>query len=285
VARPVPRATELAFTGLSFVDVPRDAPPAARAASLGPASSGGREVQRWIEAVLPEQARAWFAADAPLLSAATREVRVAHGLSWFALVTDEELTRLRSRPLAELGAEGPTLEALSRLDSPAAEIFWADLGLSVEAFTSAFAQEHAPRLARWAAEFDRVVAEISFGAGWLGLEETELSFALGVHGRVLGGRVIVGLGDPAEPSVTHAASMSVHERSVRASASALEQRGEPAGWAQVEAVALELGRRLVRGTGLEREYLGWWATVDRSGLEAPRDLDGIVESLMAGPER
>jgi hypothetical protein len=282
VARPAPKTTELAFTGLCFVDVPRDAPPAARAASLGPSSTGGEAVQRWAEATLPEAARQWFAADAALLSAASRDVRVAHGLSWFALVTEDELSRLRSRPLGELGGEGPTLDALARLDSPAAEIFWADLGLSLDAFTPVFDEQLAPRLLDWAAEFDRMVTELSFSADWLRLSETELSFALGTHGRVLGERVIVGLGDPSKPSVARAASKSLHEHTVRASATALEQRGDPAGWAQVEAVALALGRELVRGTGLEEQHLAWLAAVDREGLEAPRTLDEVVAALMMG---
>lgn len=280
MARPAPKTTELAFTGLCFVDVPADAPPAARAASLGPGSTGGAEVQRWAEATLPDGVRTWFAADAALLSAATRDVRVAHGLSWFALVTDDELSRFRSRPIGALAQESPTLGALARLDSPAVEIFWADLGLSLEAFTPVFDRELAPRLARCAEEFDRLVAGLSFAAAWLRLSETELSFALGAHGRVLGERVVVGLGDPANPSVARAASKSLHEHAVRASASALEQRGEPAGWPQVEAVALELERRLVRGTALEEEHLASWAAVDREGLEAPRAIDAIVATLM-----
>jgi hypothetical protein len=283
VARPAPRATELAFVGLSFVDVPPDAPPAARAASLGPESCGGRDVQAWVQATLPDEARAWFAADAELVGAATREERVAHGLSWFALVTDDELGRLRTRPLAELGAEGPTLRTLGGLGSPAAEIFWADLGLSLEPFTPVFDRDLAPRLTRWAAEFDRLVAGLSLRADWLRWEETELSVALGAPGRVLGERVVVGLGDPAHPDVARAASKSLHEHAVRACARALERRGEPAAWAQVEAVALELGRRVVAGTDLERDHLLWWTSVDRSGLEAPDAIEEVLAALASDP--
>jgi hypothetical protein len=275
VARATSRATELAFVGLSFVDVPADAQPASRAASIGPAADGGPAVQRWIEATLPEDVRALFRSDAPLLGSAMRDVHVAHGVSWFALLTDDELLRWRSRPLAELTSEGPPLRGLAQIASPATEIFWADLGLAFESFALVFDRDIAPRLEQLSGEFDRLVEEVSWVAPCTALGDTELSFALGAHGRVLGERVVVGVGDPATPSVLRAASKSLHEHAVRASAQALSLHG--AAWAQVEAVALELGQRVARGTALEREHARWCEAVDRTGLEEPAELAEILD--------
>ena len=264
-------AAELVFHGLAFVPIADDAPPAARAASLF-----NPPYCRWISECAGSNAVSWFEEDAALLTRLLAQEEVAQAVSCLALLhpTIDELLQKAPKPLLDLTAaevhHAGALALLRSLESAAVEILRADIALAAPAYRTAFNERVRPRLDRVAQAVEDRAATLRDMPPWLDLNTVELSLALGCCGRVLGDRVIVGVGAPDSDDGAASAQvlrLTIHERAIQRASRLLESRGLPSGWRDVEPLALAVEARIVRGTELEQNHLQWLASLSRAGLQ------------------
>lgn len=285
--REAPPFADLVFHALAFVPASARASVPSRAASLyWPA------YVELVKAELPGEAWLALEEDAPLLSRLFEPVQVSHSMALFAELheTVDEFMATASRALVELGdgdvRSAPALAALRSLPVAPVEIFRAGMALGARGFE----QLRADVLVGFGQQVRRAIDERMRPLGairGLPLAEVELSLTLGARGRGFGGRTIVGIAGLPGRDVDLDVSivLAVHELTVHRAGELLRSVGRSAHWADVEAVAVALEQRYVRGTALEAAHARWLAGLDLEGL-TPLDeaLSSLVERGASGSE-
>ena len=183
---------------------------------------------RWAERALPHEATAPAVRDAAVIAARWGEVPDALDLHAFPELhgSIDELLRTAGKPIEILGPEDAqgagVLRLLQSRDRVLVELVRAAIALSAPAYRVAYATIVAPEIESSRAAVARRLAEAEAVLPALCGVDVELVHALGVHGRGLGTRVLVGA--PAPWNGMHAtisAVVALHERAVQLEAAEL----------------------------------------------------------------
>lgn len=226
---------------------------------------------------MPESAWELLVADAPLLARLLEPTPVAHAIALLAeLFGSVDSMRSAARfSLSEVPRDrvrsARSLGALASIDPVPVEILRANLALAAPSFE----QFHRSTLALHGARVlgavnERLAALPPRIASLLG-DQVELSTTLGARGRGFDDRVVVGNdalpGQPIDPDPTLV--LALHERIVQRASERLAGAASEARWEDVEAVALQVERRVLRDTSLEAAHSRWLHALDLDGLSDP----------------
>ncbi len=180
--------------------------------------------------------------------------------------------RTAARALSELTerdvAQPDLLRALHHL-GPAAELVHAMLGLLVDEFARVHDTLVTPLVVTACERISTWLDPLADSIPALATERIEVVWALGDHGRVMPGRLLVGVGD--SPDDLTPVVVAVHEHAVRTSGHEAHERAE---WS-----ALVHGARWLREapSPLREAQARWLARLDLSELIEAALADGAVD--------